>query len=489
MVNWVAEAQYGEKWQRFKSDRALWLFLSLFGMHLLGMLWTTDMAYGLKDIRIKLPLLVLPLVIGTSVPLLRRQTDLILHFFTGAVCVASLASALALTGLLPFEINGYRDISLFISYIRFALMIVFATGVIVYFLFFSGLRLPLFLRWFYIVNLIWLPLFLLALKSLSGIAIFIILMYLLLLRLTFRIRKVSIRFMVFIFALIIPLVSAGYVGYVVKRFYTTELIVPEEVDRLTAEGNAYLNLTERKEIENGHFVWMYVCRDELEREWNRVSGVDFNGMTKNGNSIQETLLRYMTSKGLRKDAEGFSRLTQKDIQAVENGIANYIYHKKFSLYPRVYEIIWEIHRVRLGYSPNDKSIIQRWLYLEAGRTIAAENFWIGVGTGDIYKAFKTYYENTNSPLNENRRRRAHNQYLTFLIDFGIFGFIICMAAIIGPVFMKKRWDSYMAVVFLLIMGLSMLNEDTIETSAGVTPFALFYMMFIFGPHYRWLEDG
>ncbi|MBN1131781.1 MAG: O-antigen ligase family protein [Bacteroidales bacterium] len=487
--NWIAEAKFREKWIRFRSDPALWIFLALFLIHLLGMTWTNNLDYGLKDLRIKLPLLVLPLVVGTVTPLTKKQTDLILHFFVGAVCVATLASVFALTGLLPGEINDFRDISLFISHIRFALLIVLAIAISFYFLFLNDEKLPVFLRWFYPVNLVWMPLFLIALKSLSGIVIFIILTYLFLLRLTFRIRDISLRFMVFVFILIIPLVSLAYVGTVVKRFYTVDPIESAEIDLKTNEGNLYMNLSDRKEIENGHHVWMYVCISELEREWNRVSDIDFNGITANGNSLQHTLIRYMTSMGLRKDAVGFSRLTDKDIKAIEKGIANQIYLKKFSLYPRIYEIIWEIHRVRLGYSPNDKSIVQRWLYLEAGLSIAGDHFWTGVGTGDIPDAFNAYYEKVQSPLETDRRRRAHNQFLTFVIAFGIFGFMACMAAILVPVWIRKKWDSCMTVVFLVIMGLSMMNEDTIETSAGAASFAFFYVITIFGPHYKWFRDG
>ena len=487
-LNWIAEARFKEKWQRLRDDKALWLFMALIGLHVVGLIWTSDIAYGIKDIKIKLPLLVLPLIMGTSLPLVKKQVDLLLHFFVVAVFAATVASILALAGLLPVEIIDYRDISLFISYIRFALLIVLAIAIIGYFLFFSGVKLSIYLNWFYIVNLLWMPFFLIVLKSMSGIVIFIILIYFLMMKLTFRIREPAIRFMIFVFLLIIPLFSVAYIGYAIKRFNTVEIVTPEDIDKETIEGNSYLNLVERREIENGHYVWLHVCQAELEREWNRVSDLDYHGQTKNENLVNFTLISYLTSKGLRKDAVGFSHLNTKDIEAIESGIANHIYLNRYALYPRIYEIIWEINRYRLGASPNQKSMVMRLLYFEAGWNIARENLWIGVGTGDTPEAFRAYYETTNSPLDEQWRRRAHNQFLTFIIVFGVFGSVLCMITILGPVFMKRRWSSYMVIVFLMIMGLSMLNEDTIETSAGATPFALFYMLFIFGPHFNWLKN-
>ena len=487
-LNWIAELRFKEKWQRFKEDKALWLFMALIGLHILGLLWTSDLAYGIKDIKIKMPLLALPLIMGTSVALIRKQVDLLLHFFVLAVFVATLASIMALTGLLAVEVIDYRDISLFISYIRFALLIVFAIAIIVYFLFFSGDKLNVYLKSFYMISLIWLPFFLVVLKSMSGIVIFIILLYFLLLKITFRIRDSVIRFMVFVITLIIPLLSVAYIGYAIKRFNTVDIVTPADVDEKTIEGNAYLNLVERKEIENGHYVWLHVCQVEMEREWNRISEIDYKAYTENGNLLEPTLIRYLTSRGLRKDAVGISQLDENDIKAIESGIANHIYLKRFALYPRIYEIIWEINRYRLGYSPNEKSMVMRLLYLDAGWNIAKDNLWYGVGTGDTPSEFEAYYESVNSPLEGEWRRRAHNQYLTFIMVFGLPGFILCMISILVPVFMKRRWNSYMLIVFFLIMGLSMLNEDTIETSAGVTPFALFYMLFVFGPAYKWLKN-
>ena len=104
--------------------------------------------------------------------------------------------------------------------------------------------------------------------------------------------------------------------------------------------------------------------------------------------------------------------------------------QRFRLYPRIYEVIWEIDRYRMGFDPNEKSVVQRYLYLDAGWKIAREHLLFGVGNGDVNVVFKEYYESTNSPLDEKWRRRAHNQFLTFLISFGIPGMVICLIALV-----------------------------------------------------------
>jgi len=293
---------------------------------------------------------------------------------------------------------------------------------------------------------------------------------------------------VFVPVVMIPLFSIVYLGHAINKYYSFDEIHFDEIDEETVLGNPYKNYPNLREVENGHYVWLHICDKEMEEEWNKVSDVDYRGKTLNGNTIRGTLIRFLTSKGLRKDAAGVRQLSKAEIEAVERGVANYIYLQRFRLYPRIYEVIWEIDRYRMGYSPNEKSVVQRYLYLDAGWKIARENLLYGVGNGDVRSAFKEYYESVNSPLDKKWRRRAHNQYLTFMIAFGIPGLIICLVSLIAPVFLAGRKRSFMAVGFMILMLLSMVNEDTLETSVGASFVAFFYSLFIFGPDFPWLRQ-
>ena len=488
VINWIAEGRFREKLDRSKGNKALWIFLVFYLVHIIGLLWSQDGAYSMKDLRVKLPLFLLPLVVATSVPLIRTQVDRILFVFSLGVFAASMASVMKLLGWLPGEVDGYRDLSLFMSHIRFSLMIVLTLLIIVYFLFIQNNSLSKAERLFYLVGLIWFPVFLILLKSLSGIIIAGFLAFFLMARSVFEMRDAAIRFMVIVPVIMIPLFSIIYLGHAIGKFYSFDELSPDEIDEYTVEGNAYENYPDSREVENGHYVWLHVCDMEMERAWNRVSEIDFHDSTTNGNAIRGTLIRFLTSKGFRKDAVGVGKLSMAEVKAIEHGTANHIYLQRFRLYPRIYEVIWEIDRYRMGFDPNEKSVVQRYLYFEAGWNIAREHLAYGVGNGDLRVAFKEYYESTHSPLDEKWRRRAHNQYLTFLIAFGIPGMIICLAALIIPIFVARRHRSFMATGFLILTLLSMLNEDTLETACGVSFVAFFCALFIFGPEYPWLRD-
>ncbi len=485
VLNWLIEGDFPEKWRKLKTNYGFWVYVGFYAIHIIGMLWSEDMMFGLKDLKVKLPLLLLPLLVVTSGSPSIKELKYILVAFIGGNIIASFAVVMALTNIIPVEINEYRNASIFISHIRFSLMIVFSIAFAFYLEFLDRDRLPTGYRYLLLFSITWLPVFLVILRSLSGIVILILLVLFISFLLVRTVQDRVGRFMLTVFIVFIPLFAIFYTGNAIKKFYTIEIVDPEYIDSVSIEGNRYVNILDNKEVENGNYVWLHVCPDEMEREWARMSNYPYKGKSDNGNFIRFTLIRYMTSKGLRKDAIGMAQLDSDDIAAIEKGIANYIYLKRFSLYPRIYEVIWELDRYKLGYSPNDKSLVQRYFYLKAGFSIAKDNFLTGVGTGDVRKSFDEYYDQIDSPLRHERRRRTHNQYLTLFITFGLLGGILCVASLIIPVFMKRRWGSYMTVVLFFTMSLSMLNEDTLETTSGAVLFSLFYALFVFGPDWPW----
>jgi len=181
------------------------------------------------------------------------------------------------------------------------------------------------------------------------------------------------------------------------------------------------------------------------------------------------------------------QLSRKEIRAIETGTANQIYLNRFRLYPRIYEVIWEFDRYGLGYPPNDKSVVQRYLYLQAAWSIAREHLLFGVGNGDVLQAFKQYYETHDSPLDSQQRRMVHNQYLSEWISFGLPGLLVFLAALVGPLFLAGRQRSFLATGVLMIILVSMLGVGTLDAATGVAFGGLFYSLFLFGPDFPWLR--
>jgi hypothetical protein len=95
-----------------------------------------------------------------------------------------------------------------------------------------------------------------------------------------------------------------------------------------------------------------------------------------------------------------------------------------------------------------------------------------VGTGDVLSAFNEQYQKQNDGLNSHYQLRTHNQYLTLILTFGFFAWLFIPYMIYILIKSAKRY-SLIALIFTLILLLSFLSEDTLETQAGVT-FAAFF---------------
>jgi O-antigen ligase len=122
----------------------------------------------------------------------------------------------------------------------------------------------------------------------------------------------------------------------------------------------------------------------------------------------------------------------------------------------------------------------RFEFWKTGWIIWKENFWLGVGTGDLQDSFNKKYEDLKSSLEKQWRYRAHNQFLSIAIAFGLFGLIYFISVIILSGITATKNKNFFYLIFLCVALLSMLTEDTLETQAGVTFFAFFNSLLLFG---------
>ena len=481
-INWLWEGNFGNKFLQLKDRKGALIFSLIYILHLIGLLYTEDFNFGLHDLKIKLPILVLPVIIASSPVLKEKELRNLLILFSLAVFAGSIVSGAIYFGITEYQYLDYRDISIFISHIRMALMVNLALFCLLYYVINPDIetvihpkfRVPL------ILIILWLIFFLFILKSLTGLVVFLIVSFILGWKYSGNIGEIAPRFIIRVLLITIPLIIASYLSHSAAQYFYRDKIDISSLDKFTAKGNSYSHDVSNKSAENGHYVYLYVCEKELMEEWNNKSDIQYDEKDRKGQELKFTLIRYMTSKNLRKDAEGIRQLTYSDIEAVENGLTNYIFLDKNSLHPRIYEILWELDSYKKGNDPSGHSVAQRLAYLKAAKEIISKNPLVGVGTGDVKMEFDSYYKSSGSLLNQRWWNRAHNQYITFLITFGCVGFVIVLISFFYPIFLEKRWGDYLFLCFALIGFISMLNEDTLETQTGVSFFVFFYSLFLFG---------
>jgi hypothetical protein len=456
----------GNKW-------AIFIYTGTFLVFLIWMFNTSNSLYGLRELEQKLPLLIIPFIISFSQPLDENELKGVLSFFISGVIISSCAGLISYSAG-NIKAQDLRTISIFIPYMQLAemtdLAIVFS---IYYFVTESSGN----SRYLYLASALWLTGFLFILFSITGLLILSVLTVIGL-YLVISVKGYSLIKTGFVFLVILLIVfMAVFVRHEVKAFYNINRI---PLKSTTINGNPYQNYPERKDIENGNPVWINICETELRKEWNKRSSFSYDSADLRYQKLKYTLIRYIASKGYDKDSSGIAQLTPDDIKYIERGVTNVLFTRGKPIRSKIYELVWQIDYYRNGGNPSGHSVTQRVEFLKTGWNCFRNNLITGSGTGDFVDEMKAQYRKNRSMLDENYWYLPHNQYLTFLTSFGIAGFLIIAFCLIVPIKILKSLKDIRFILFLLIILLSMLGEDTLETHTGVTFFAYFYGLFVFG---------
>jgi hypothetical protein len=462
------------KFRKALRNPALIALVSIYLLHFIGLIYTQDLANGMKDLRIKLPLLSLPIIIATSESLNKKRFGILMIFFCLAVFAGSGASMYA---LFTRKISDSRDLSLFISHIRFSLQICLAIFTLLIFAW-KRYHSNKWANISFVLLAFWLIYFLFILKSMTGIVILGIVFIILGFIWIFKHKALVIPSIV----LIIILLTGGwlYIRDVYKGITIAERVDFDTLDKFTALGNPYQHDTISFGIENGKHVGLYLSVPELRNAWNSRSHIEYFSADDKGQSIRFTLIRYLHSKGLRKDAEGVNKLTSKDISLIENGVANSQLLGRVNIKGRIEQALQGYSSYMKNGNPNASSMMQRFEYWKTSIYLIEKQPLFGYGTGDLNIAFEKGYSETNTSLLPEFRHRSHNQFLAITIALGALGFIVFMVSLFFPPIRIGKFSNILYLVFFLISFFSFLTEDTLETQAGVTFFSFFSAVLIFG---------
>jgi hypothetical protein len=478
--NWILEADFKTKWERFKSNKIAWMLCGIFILLLPGLLWTNNINDGLKLIRINLPFLIYPFFLSSSVPLKKSWYELLLKLSFVSVFLATLAcSFIGLPQWLNGEFSDIRQISIFISHIRFALLIDLSILIGIWIIGNKGIQVKTHEKWLIVGIIIWMVVFLFILQSLTGIAILFFILALW--GSTFLLKNYSLKKAILFFLIPVSLLAGLFFQLSASwdKYHTPDSKYSAPLKSLTRMGNAYTHQLDI--IENGHYVNSYVCEKELRTSWNTRSKTSLDSNDQKGHQTYTTLVRFLNSKGLNKDAEGVFMLSEREVHYIEQGIANVNYTGLWGIRMRLYQMFWELdYNQRGGTAPIGYTVMMKLEFWETALHIILQHPISGVGTGDVTDAFKEEYSKSNSWLNEKWRLTSHNYYLYIAVALGIPGLIAFLILITLPFIRTFKKSPYLPLtLFWGIALISMLTEDTLNTQAGASFVAFFYCFFLF----------
>lgn len=145
---------------------------------------------------------------------------------------------------------------------------------------------------------------------------------------------------------------------------------------------------------------------------------------------------------------------------------------------------YNLFKVGLDFANNNsksqESNSLRFEAINAGLHVIYDNFWFGVGTGDIATEMSNYYKANDVQGAYIQHISPHNQFIRTFAMYGIVGFVLLVMVFVMMLqkAIKTRnllfgfWTLFMIVLFAV--------EDMLMIQDGIVYFAFFSSLFLFG---------
>ena len=131
VLNWLVEGRFIEKFKNIRNNRLVFLFVSFYLIHLIGLLYSENIRFGLFDLEVKLSLLIFPILFFSCKPINSKMIfNVFLSFYFGVFTAAIICLANALiiylrTGHIAFfygELSILMHPTYFAMYLNFAIV-------------------------------------------------------------------------------------------------------------------------------------------------------------------------------------------------------------------------------------------------------------------------------------------------------------------------------------------------------------------------------
>jgi len=472
-LNWLFEIDFQLKWKKIKDQKYLPIIFS--GLFLIELFWlpfSQDFTIGLNVLRIKLPLFLLPLIIGSSIGFSKKEWKIIITTFFIGILVSTSWVYLVSLEILPTKKDSgtIRDASIFMSHIRYSTLLSFSAVLVFCFAFKNVINKVLALVFF-----LWLFFLIFKLATITAIlGLFFALLFLLVALLFFSQNKFKKAFTLGITSLFF--LAGTYTSAIFKDFYHVKN-KERSLQTHSIGGEKYQHDLQDNTTENGYYLWENIAQKELERVWNRKSKISFNSKDKKNQPIKASLYRYLTSKGLNKDSVGLNKLTQKEIQKIENGETSSVSYNNFE--KRIISLLYQRESRKKNSDANNQTINQRVVFWKAGLDIFLNQPIFGHGPGGAKTQYKKYYRNQNTSLTKSNQLLAHNQFITQAINLGALGTILWLFVLVYS-FLKVEKEIFIFLVpYLILMFFAFMSDDMLEVQAGATIFTFFGTLLLF----------
>ena len=434
LLNLITEAEFKKYYLSLKKNKFFIAILIFFILHVVGMIWSENMDYGFNDLRRKLSMLAVPIILISRPILSLRDYKKIIFCFIGALIITSIINTSYFFWLSEdSQYKDLRELSLFNSHIRYAIMIALAIPLLYQFNAVSKKRKLLFA-----IIVIWFLYYTYVSQVLTGVISLCAIL------LAYMIYQWIVKGQIKSMWLLLLTVVFGF-GFAYEAFFSEyKMLKDTDIDFYS-----------------------------MQQEWIKKSKIPFDGLDERGQELKFTAARFLHSKELPTNGSGVKVLLPLEIKAIENGKAN-VKEMDLGFWGRIEGLRYQLHH---SSDPNGHSLLQRFEAWKTGFEIYNDHYLLGTGTGDIDDSFTEKYRENKSKLTLENQIRAHNMYLTSLLTFGPIGLLLFLYLIGSHLKIQLQSKQLIGFIFMTVMVITFLFEDTLETQTGITLFSFFAALY------------
>lgn len=109
--------------------------------------------------------------------------------------------------------------------------------------------------------------------------------------------------------------------------------------------------------------------------------------------------------------------------------------------------------------------------------LSSERLWVGHSASNARKKLVNYYRDTNQKFLEKYEFPPHNQFLDFLLKFGVLGLVIVITYIFTIGYIGVNLKNAIVVSFFLLFFMSNLTDDFLNRYDGIVFSAFWFSVF------------
>ena len=130
---------------------------------------------------------------------------------------------------------------------------------------------------------------------------------------------------------------------------------------------------------------------------------------------------------------------------------------------------------------SQESTALRMLALKSGLNIIGDNFWTGVGTGDLSVEMSNHYKEHDYQGAYIHHISPHNQFIRSFVTNGVAGFISVVSIFVLMFYMSYKHKNFLMFFWALTMLVLFGVEDIFGIQDGIIYFCFYTSYFVFAP--------